>query len=142
MNITQARNSSKSFQSAFGRCMEPRHSGPQQVQVLLVPAVVCAAFSIELGFKTLLLANNSAANGHALDRLFRRLAEGNRDAIMRRVGLDEATFDKSIAAVANAFVDWRYLYEKTGDVHLDLDFLRRLASATQEEIQTAEMPGR
>lgn len=134
MNVGQAQNSSKSFYLAHGRCMEQRPLSAQQVQVLLVPAVVCAALSVELGFKALILANQRAETGHALNKLFAVLPEDLQDAIVSAVGIARPEFDKSLGLAANAFVDWRYIYEKTEDVHLNLEFLRTLADVTQQVI--------
>lgn len=51
MNVNQAKNASRSFHLAFQRALEPRQAGPGQVEILMVPGVVCAAFAIELGVK-------------------------------------------------------------------------------------------
>lgn len=53
VNQCQAQNSSKAFYIAYQRCMEQRPLSNGQIQFLVVPAIVCAAFSIELGFKAL-----------------------------------------------------------------------------------------
>src|SRR6266545_5508221 len=129
MNVDQAKYSSRSFYLAYERCMEQRLLSVQQVQVLLIPGVVCAALSVELGFKALVLADQSAATGHRLDELFAILPARTQDAIVRDIGVNRSQFEKSLELVANAFVAWRYLYEKTSNVHLDLEFLSRLAHA-------------
>jgi hypothetical protein len=134
MNIAQARNSSKAFKLAYGRCMEELSIGFDQSQILVVPAIVCAAFSVELGFKTLLLLSNVEARGHEINKLFAKIPARNQDAIVEGVGIERGDFDAALVLVANAFTNWRYIYEKTDDVHIDIDFLRKLAAAIQDEI--------
>jgi hypothetical protein len=120
--------------------MEQRRLSGQQVQVLLIPAVVCAALSIELGFKALLFSSQCPVTGHALDKLFESLLVDFQEAIVTDVGITRPEFVKSLGLVVNVFVDWRYIYEKIDDVNLNLDFLKKLADATQQVINDQIVP--
>src|SRR5438477_11303440 len=111
-NKVQARNQSHAFHLAFERSMEQRQGpGAGQFQMLVVPAIVSLAFSIELGLKALCLDQGGAAHGHQLDKLFSQLAAQTRSTLINDVGLDQNAFDAALAKAAHAFVDWRYIYE-------------------------------
>jgi hypothetical protein len=130
MNINQALNSSRSFYMAFRRCMEQRPTAPDKFELPLVPGVVCAAFSIELGFKTMLLKEQKAIKGHNLEKIFARLGSSKQSALIAKTELTETQFKKELERIANAFEQWRYVYEHKS-VYLNLEFLDRLASAVQ-----------
>ena len=132
-DVSQAQNSSRGFYLAFQRCMEERLLPSNKVEVLLVPAVVCAAFSIELGFKTLLLRAGRSACGHNLQDLFNKLEPATQNAIVGAVGIERQEFDASLKAVCDAFVGWRYLYERAV-MNIELAFVSKLATATQDTI--------
>ena len=120
MNIDQARNSSNAFHLAFQRCMEQRPTGPDQVEFLAIPGIVCVAFSIELGFKTLALRAGKKSTGHELDKLFAKLDSSQQTALINAVGLPDADFRKNLANTSRAFVDWRYIYEEHRSVSVNL----------------------
>ena len=97
-----------------------------------MPAVVCVAFSIEIGFKALILkSGNTPPSDHKLKSLFRLLELATQQAIRAKAGLDEAVFDSSLSAANKAFVEWRYVYEGAA-AQADLQFLSNLAKATQD----------
>ena len=134
MNVNQAKNSSRSFHLAFQRALEQRQTGPGQVEVLMVPAVVCAAFAIELGVKAIALAKGAQPRGHELDKLFGTLDAAEQNGIKALVGLSDTDFQKELKAAAGAFVEWRYIYEATGTVSANLAFLQSLSSAVQSRL--------
>jgi len=88
----------------------------------VVPFVVNSAFSIELDLKTLLNLHGVAAREHSLLNLYDALPEKARcavfDAAKRhaheyQVKLStQEEFRAFVAELANAFVEWRYCYEK------------------------------
>lgn len=137
MNLDQARNSSKSFYLAFQRNMEQRPVSPGQVQLLVVPAVVCAAFSIELGLKALILQAGKPASGHKLAELFGKLDFPLQKTLVDGVGLDKAQFNVLLQAASNIFVEWRYLYEKDS-ANANIEFLSKLAGAVQHAVGSAK----
>ncbi|WP_141215638.1 HEPN domain-containing protein [Hahella sp. CCB-MM4] len=131
MNIQQAKNSSRSFHLAFLRAMEPRSASQDKIEMLVVPGIVCAAFSIELGVKALLMEGKKEARGHELYELFSRLAPAEQAELIEMVGATNDDFVRELKSVANAFVKWRYVYEAGESVSANLDFLRQLSEAVQ-----------
>lgn len=73
------------------------------------PVVVCAALSIELGIKSLLLRSGSPPKTHNLTKLFVRLAPTVQDCIVASCGRQRDAFDKSLDEIANVFEEWRYI---------------------------------
>jgi HEPN domain-containing protein len=100
----------------------------------MVPGVVCAAFAIELGIKAIALAKGAQPKGHKLDALFGSLDLAEQSALKTAVGLSDLDFQKEIKAAADAFVEWRYIYEATGTVSANLEFLQRLSTAVQNRL--------
>jgi len=92
----------------------------------LVPGVVCTAFSIELGFKALIARTTPPPRIHDLKKLFEKLPQEIQDRVVTACSPTRATFDSSLAAIANVFEEWRYVYEQQ-TVQLDMAFLQRLA---------------
>jgi len=125
-------DTANAFLLAAGRAMEQRPLGGNQFQMLPVPAVVCNAFAIELYLKALLTLEGSPSSGHDLSALFEKLQQPTRSVIHGRLKMNEADFAPQIAAVAKAFVEWRYIFE-AGSIGVDLDFLVRLAKAAGDE---------
>lgn len=131
METTQAHNLSGSFWLAHQRCMEKRPLPNGQFQFPAVPAIICAAFSTEIGFKAIILSEGGQAFGHKLAELFGMLSPASQNFIITDTGVDRTTFDQSLQSVSNAFVEWRYVYEKQ-NAQVNIDFLSRLAAATQK----------
>ncbi|WP_129139611.1 hypothetical protein [Modicisalibacter coralii] len=134
MNVTQAKNSSRSFHLACQRTLEQRQTSHGQVEILMVPGVVCAAFSIELGIKAIALGEGTQPTGHKLDKLFGTLSAPEQDAIKESIGLPNTDFQKELEAAAGAFEEWRYIYEGTETVSANLQFLQRFSSAVQSRL--------
>jgi hypothetical protein len=123
-------NSARAFQLASQRCFEQRQISSTQIEGLPVPAIVCTAFSVELGMKALLLSQGDKAWGHDLFELFNGLTQGAQDSIVVQVGLPRSEFDAKLRKIAKAFEQWRYVYEATKDVQIDAAFLSKFAVAT------------
>lgn len=129
------------FLRASARCMEAevvdqKFSGPFEV-----PAVVNAAFAVELAFKTLLLKGltigQPAPSGHELDDLFLRLTPAQQSSLRactpaptypRPAQQASDPFFDVLTQHGKAFVEWRYVHEAT-QKHLaaNLTFLTKLA---------------
>lgn len=139
MNLEQAQNSSKAFYLAFQRCIEQRQLPNGQVQFLVVPGVVCVAFSIELGFKALVLRAGGSVSGHKLKELFNALEPSTQQIIFEAVDIERQKFESSLEAASNAFVEWRYIYEQES-ANVDMEFLSKLAKATQDAITSQGVP--
>lgn len=134
LNSTGAAQQSRAFLLAAHRSLEQRPLGPKQVQWFAVPAVVCLAFSIELGMKSLIMRHGQAVKTHDLTKLFGRLGPDVQARIAAATTIDRPPFDALLREHSRAFEDWRYIHENTGSAHVRLDFLRALASAVQAEI--------
>lgn len=111
--------------------MDSRPLPNGQFQLPVVPAIVCAAFSVEVGFKAIILSEGGKASGHALADLFTKLSPDIQDFIVQETGCDRAAFDSALVAVSSSFVNWRYVYEQPS-AQINIDFLSRLAAATQK----------
>ena len=105
MNISQAKHSSRSFHLASQRALEQRKITPDQIEVLLIPGLVCESFAIELGIKALALAKGKPLKGQDLEKLFDALDGVEQTAIEDFVGISGAEFRKQLQAVASAFQD-------------------------------------
>lgn len=133
MNVDQAKNSSKSFHLASERCIEQRPLGPGQVEFLAVPAIVCEAFAIELGLKTLIMrkSNSTKIKGHNLAELFGKLFTSEQMTLVNKVGLSEIDFRKELVAASTAFEEWRYIFEASTQKSVNAQFLKTLSTAVQ-----------
>jgi hypothetical protein len=94
MNISQAKHSSHSFHLASQRALEQRKIAPDQIEVLLIPGLVCEAFAIELGIKALAMAKGKPLKGHDLEKLFDALDGVEQTAIEDFVGISGSEFRK------------------------------------------------
>ncbi len=131
MSSKSASRLSASFFSASERCLTERRCGDESLAIIPVPGIVCGVFSIEIGFKSLLMAGGDAAQGHNLLRLFEKLDSSIQDEIIQGVGLDRLCFMRELGEMADSFTKWRYVYEHE-EVQINLGFLHQLAKATQD----------
>jgi hypothetical protein len=128
-------NQSRAFFLAFERCMERRRLPGGTFQMLVVPATVCLAFSIELGLKSLAVAEGASPWGHALAKLFGTLTPTAQEMLVKDVGLTRAQFDAALAAASNTFEDWRYVHEpQPTNPHAEIAFLEALGRAVQKAL--------
>ena len=146
MNPTHILNTSKQFFLAARRADEQRIIGGAQFEWLPVPAIVCAAFSIELALKAIILAETgNGANGHKLDDLYAELSGASQQKVAAAVTVPTypkvpdvtETFDTALAKIRNAFIEWRYIHEKTDWTSIDRIFLMEVAEAVQAAAATA-----
>ena len=126
MDQKRAKDTANAFWMASARCMEQRRISPAQFNMPLVPGVVCAAFSIELGLKSLVAKTKQPPKTHDLRKLFELLPQEIQDRLVVACSPTRAAFNSSIAAISNVFEEWRYVYEQE-TVQLDMAFLQRLA---------------
>lgn len=109
-----------------------------QVQMLLVPAVVCKAFAIELYFKGIITLENGTATGHSLSTLFSRLAAQSQLTLRTQLSLSEVEFNQKLKDISDAFVEWRYIFESQS-ANLDAAFLNGLASTSKALAESSAM---
>lgn len=121
---------SSSFLEAFRRC-DPAVETKDSKHFMAFPAIVCAAFSAEVGLKTLLDRLGIAAKGHDLRALLLKLPSELQYAIFEATGMSIEEFAGQLAHSRNAFVDWRYIYEKNGENFISIKFLGAFASAVE-----------
>lgn len=119
---------------AAERCEEQRRINQNQVEWLLVPAVTNRAFSIELYLKAILKNDGALKEGHKLHQLFGALKHERRTQIIEETGLDSQEFQRDLTKISNAFVEWRYLYEKD-DIKIAWDFLQKFSSAVKSTFE-------
>ena len=129
MSAESARQLSAAFSEASERCLTERPCGDETLAIVLVPGIVCAALSIELGFKAMIMEDGKIAKGHNLLKLFHRLGPWSQNAIVHSVGLDRKSFENELAEMSEAFVQWRYVYEYD-EVKISIGFLDKLLRAT------------
>ena len=95
------------------------------------PAIVCAAFSAEVGLKTMLERLGIPAKGHDLRALLLKLPGEQQHAIFKATGMSMEDFAGQLAHSRNAFVDWRYIYENDNENFISIKFLGVFASAVE-----------
>lgn len=108
------------FFEAYRRCTHgenPRKDeyGRLCLSVVNIPAIVNAAFSCELYFKSII---GSKAKGHALRELFDQLDVDAQNYLREPINKEFAKnnlfdFDVCLDHISNAFVEWRYIYEES-----------------------------
>lgn len=125
---------SGSFLRAAERCLEERQIANEKPEFLGVPAVVCLAFSIEVGFKTLLNLQGKSKRGHKLFKLYENLSPCVQKRLMFNTALPKEEFEKNLGLINTAFEDWRYIYEDIDRRSISIQFLIMLAHATQTVI--------
>jgi len=125
-------STSKDFHRAFELCYGNGLPANNGVSNAIVPAVVCLAFSIELGFKAILVGNGKPSEGHKFGELFEKLPVEIRAEIQRLVVGEDGGFESSLTLVSNAFVEWRYIFEEPGYHSIDVEFLSKLHDAVTQ----------
>ena len=130
MSAKSAKQLSAAFLTASERCLTERPCGGETLSIVLVPGIVCAAFSVELGLKAQIMEDGRMAKGHRLFDLFQKLDPKCQSNLVKLVGLDQETFENELAHMSEAFVQWRYVYEHD-EVSINLGFLEKLVRAMQ-----------
>ena len=128
-------NTAASFFLAADRSLEQRSLGPGQFVMLLVPAIVCRALSIELYFKAIVTLEGGSTTGHKLDALYAQLSPNSQTAIRTRTSLTEAELHQKLGGVTKAFIEWRYIFE-IHSANIDPTFLYNIAYAAKVEAET------
>jgi len=116
-----------SFFMAADRCFEKHKNEDKTFQMPLVPAVVCTAFGIELGMKSILSQEGKKVTGHELKKLFIKLSSESKNELSELMDMPESELRKKIITISKVFVEWRYIYEKNQAI-LDETFIRKLAN--------------
>ncbi|MDR3900184.1 MAG: hypothetical protein Q3X49_03700 [Slackia sp.] len=108
----------------------------------IYPCVVNAAFSCEL-FEKAIVATEAPdrhfSNGHRLKDLFSMISPTGQAFIQdaySRANDDIETFDQLLDEANEAFIEWRYAYEKNVDIHPNA--LIAFAEALNNYLKTIE----
>ncbi len=116
-------------------CKAGQRCGTPGEDWLSKPEVVNYSFAAELGLKALIrLHTGKAAKGHNLLQLYQALPP--EVALKLRKGANVVIFEEKIGQIANAFVEWRYAFEKEFLV-VSISSLKELAEATIELFDSA-----
>ncbi|MBB3122491.1 hypothetical protein [Pseudoduganella violacea] len=121
------------FRVAAARAIETKVVN-DKFQSAHVPAVVCAAFSVELGMKARIISDGNRAEykklkgtaSHSLLALFHLLSKDDQNWFIEGSGHEKAKFMEALDAVSSAFVDWRYVYEQA-ERAINFSFLSKLS---------------
>jgi hypothetical protein len=115
------------FLEAFRRC-DPELEVCDG-SLIATPALVCAAFSTEVGLKLLLSRCGRTSKGHDLFKLYRKLPRHLQYQIRIGTAYNRRYFLQELLVARNAFTEWRYVYESKDGVRVSVYFLGKLASA-------------
>lgn len=122
------------------RQREQRPLGPNQVQMLLVPAVVFYAFAVELYFKAIItLENGNDRKDHDLSRLFGGISAKSQTTLIAGVQCNCTDFKQKLMDTSKVFVGWRYIFEQES-AHLDFQFLEKLAQESKRVADAMASP--
>lgn len=123
---------SKEFHRGFELCYGNGLTANNDVRNAIVSGIVCLAFSIELGFKAILVGRDSSSDGHNYTQLFAKLPDEIKTEIERLTVGDDSSFENQLETVSNAFIERRYIFEKPGNHKIDIEFLIKLHAAVTQ----------
>ena len=110
---------------------------------LLVPAIVCLAFSVELELKSILffLELGELARGkHRLDELFKCLPTDLQAEISELCNSTRSNFEAALREDSMTFVTWRYSHEH-GLLRVNTSLLLDLSNACASVYGKLNRPG-
>lgn len=122
---------SKSFLHAHHLCTGNGFPEGIVPRSAVMPGIVCLAFAVELGLKSILLSEGNSTAGHDLRSLFDRLTSSTQDELIFHSNVEPQSFRENLDLVSNAFVKWRYIFETQGTQSISEEFLLMLASGVQ-----------
>ena len=131
------RNNASAFKKSAERSLEQRQLINGQIEFYAVPAAVNLAFSIELYLKYLLTKNSKnkkPCRGHNLLDLFNSLDSTIKQEIVKITGYNEEEFKILLSKHAEAFVEWRYIYERNKSISVNIEFMRKLIDCVESVV--------
>ena len=131
MELQLLRNNASAFKKSAERSLERRPLPNGQIESLIVPAVVNLAFSIELYLKFLLTKNKKQCRGHKLLDLFNSLDSTVKQEIIKLTEYDEEEFKILLSKHTEAFVEWRYFYERNENINVNIEFMKKLIDCVE-----------
>lgn len=107
----------RSFFIAGARSGNQVWLSPNSYNLTVAPAVTCYAMSIELYIKLLCkISTGSYDHHHRISEHFKQLPEFDKDNLAvhyeQSIGRSRLQLEEDIKLISEAFVDWRYLYDK------------------------------
>jgi len=116
----------------------------EEREAALPIALLCAAYSTEIGLKGILQSQHKAAEGHDLGAMYRQLPQAVQSSILARGGFSESELQERLDDFSTSCAALGSLCRGHG-TDIAVTFLQRLAGAVhtelEERIRTAE-PGR
>lgn len=134
MNTHLSAAMSRAFLEANRLCMDSNAEPQSPGRMMFLPALVCAAFSAEVGLKTILASEGQPSQGHNLLKLFERLSNESQSSIIYYTANEIEPFYKKLKIAKLAFIEWRYIYEETEERSVSLDFLCLFAVAVEKQM--------
>ena len=110
----------------------------QNPLIRMYPKIALLTFSCELFLKTMLLCrkNEEKVNEHNLQKLFERLpSEKKEELISKWQNENEGDLLELLSEFGNAFVEWRYAYERE-KIDANITHLEKLAAFLKENAET------
>lgn len=136
MNCGLMFDQANSFYICDGLCEKELKKRPKRHDLYSTPQIVNLALACEIYLKTLLVFRDAKiGKKHKLNELFDSLPESDKNIIdretFRRYPFPSPFRQRKIDVEANAFVQWRYSYEKYR-ISCDVGYLEALAKTLQE----------
>ncbi len=131
-----AKVQSQQFQAAFERCwnLERKYDVAPNF-ILGMPALICAAFGIEVGLKALLASFGvEQQREHNLRKLLNALPANVRSEIVADVTFSYPDYEVQLSNAERAFVVWRYFYESKEQIEVNILFVGALGAAVQKQV--------
>jgi hypothetical protein len=100
---------SKEFHRGYELCFGNGLPADNGLKNALIPAI--------------LLGCNKPSEGHKFVELFNKLPNEIKAEIESLVPSNGNEFSHRLAAVSNAFVEWRYIFEESGYHSIDIEFM-------------------
>jgi hypothetical protein len=115
------------FLAAYRLC-DPEGHILHRPNMMALPAIVCAAFSTEVGLKCIARSCGVVIRGHDLRDIYDKLPQHFRSQIQEGTCRSEVEFDKQLEKARHAFVQWRYVYESESFLLVNVGFLGQLSA--------------
>ena len=134
--VLLAKVQSEQLQAAFERCWNTsREYDRLPTAPLGMPALICAALSVEIGLKALLFEKGlGPGREHNLRKLLNMLPSPTKATIISDVSATYPDFEDQLTNAEGAFVRWRYFYESRDELNVNILFVGALGAAVQKQI--------
>lgn len=100
----------------------------------LIIALLCAAFSTEVGMKAILHSQRKTAKSHDLGAIYRQLPHAVQSSILARAGFSETELHHRLGNLNTSCTALGSMYESDG-IETAVSFLQKFASAIHTELE-------